>query len=102
TASSRPSASQLKEGLTVLDSRDPTFGVSAAYVKSGRVVYIESRVGNLKPEVYRSEGRNEPDYEMDLRIVDHNNFTVFAQRGGDNFAESSWNADLARSSASVA
>lgn len=101
TTSSRPSASQLGEGLTILDASDPGFGVSAAYVKSGRVVYIESRVGLLKPDVYRSEGRGEPDYEMDLRMIDHNNDTFFVQRGGDNFADKSWSADVVRSSGAI-
>ncbi|HEY3816986.1 MAG TPA: hypothetical protein VGL81_07445 [Polyangiaceae bacterium] len=100
--SSRPAASQLKEGLNVLDASDPSVGLSAAYLKSGRVVYIETRVGLLKPEVYRNEGRGEPDNEMDLRFVDQNNFTFFVQRGGDNFADPTWAQDVLRSEGPVA
>lgn len=101
-ASSRPAASDLKEGLNILQASDPSVGVSAAYVKSGRVVYLETSVGLLKPEVYRNDMPNEPANEMDLRAVDHNNYTFFAQRGGDNYADPTWAADLARSWAPVA
>jgi hypothetical protein len=98
STSSRPDASQLKEGLNVLVAKDPTVGLSAAYLQKGRVVYLETRVGLLKPEVYRSDRPNEPAYEMDLRFVDQDNNTFFAQRGGDNFADPSWAQDVARSS----
>jgi hypothetical protein len=101
SSSNRPSASQLQEGLTILDAHSPTAGVSAAYVKSGRVVYLETGVGLLKPEVYRQDMPNEPANEMDLRAVDQNNYTFFAQRGGDNFANPSWAQDIARSFAPV-
>jgi len=97
--SSRPAASQLNEGLNILSATDPSFGVSAAYVKAGRVVYLETRVGQLKPEVYRNDSPDEPAYEMDVRAVDQNNATFFAQRGGDNFAEPSWHADVAQARA---
>ena len=97
TTSSRPTAAQLKEGLNVLEMKDPSFGLSAAYVQNGRVVYLETRVGSLKPEVYRNDAPEEPAYEMDMRVVDQNNYTFFAERGGDNYADPSWNADIVRS-----
>jgi hypothetical protein len=93
-ANSRPAASQLKEGLTVLTAGDPTWGFNAAYVKNGRVLYIESRRGFLKPDVYRNDSPNEPAYEMDYRFVDQENHTFSAQRGGDNFADPSWAAEI--------
>jgi len=94
TASSRPTASQLKEGINVLDAKDPAFGLSAAYLQSGRVVYVETRVGALKPEVYRNDAPEEPANEMDMRFVDENNITFFAMRGGDNFVDASWGGDV--------
>ncbi len=97
TTSSRPTAAQLKEGLNVLEMKDPSFGLSAAYVQNGRVVYIETRVGALKPEVYRNDAPEEPAYEMDMRVVDQNNYTFFSERGGDNFVDPSWSADIVRS-----
>ncbi|HEY3816993.1 MAG TPA: hypothetical protein VGL81_07480 [Polyangiaceae bacterium] len=96
-ASSRPAASELKEGVNILKADDPAWGVNAAYVKAGRVVYIESRVGQLKPEVYRLDSPNEPQYEMDYRFVDQDNHTFLAQRGGDNFADPTWNAEVTAS-----
>ncbi len=102
TTSSRPGAAQLKEGLNVLEMTDPAVGLSAAYVQSGRVVYIETRVGSLKPEVYRNDSPEAPANEMDTRIVDHNDYTFYAMRGGDNFADPSWASDIARSYAPTA
>ena len=97
TASSRPTAAQLKEGLNILEMRDPSLGLSAAYMQNGRVVYIETRVGSLKPEVYRNDAPDEPANEMDMRVVDQNNYTFYAVRGGDNYADPSWSADIVRS-----
>jgi len=102
TTSSRPGAAQLKEGLNVLEMKDPTVGLSAAYMQNGRVVYIETSVGSLKPEVYRNDSPEAPANEMDIRIVDHNDYTFYAMRGGDNFTDPSWASDIARSYAPTA
>jgi len=102
TTSSRPTAAQLNEGLNVLAMTDPSFGLSAAYVQSGRVVYIETRVGSLKPEVYRNDSPEAPANEMDIRIVDHNDYTFYAMRGGDNYTDPSWASDITRSYAPTA
>jgi hypothetical protein len=102
TTSSRPGAAQLKEGLNVLEMKDPSIGLSAAYMQNGRVVYIETRTGSLKPEVYRNDSPEAPANEIDTRIVDHNDYTFYSMRGGDNFAEPSWAADIARSYAPTA
>ncbi len=71
-------------------------------MQNGRVVYVETRVGSLKPEVYRNDSPEAPANEMDIRIVDHNDYTFYAMRGGDNFADPSWAADIARSYAPTA
>ena len=97
SVSQHPPTSQLKEGLNLLDIKDPTFGMSAAYVKQGRVLYFETRVGQLKPEIYRMDTPNEPQYEMDMRFVDAENHTIYAVRGGDNFADPTWAADIVAS-----
>src|SRR5437879_4192377 len=65
SSSSRPPVTALSEGLNLLDVHDPSWGLNAAYVKAGRVIYLESRVGALKPEVYRHEFPNDPPNEQD-------------------------------------
>jgi hypothetical protein len=96
-ASSRPSAAQLKEGLNILQASDPSFGLSAAYLQKGRVVYLETRVGALMPEVYRNDAPTAPKNEMDLRVVDQDNHTVYAMRGGDSFVDPTWATDYTAS-----
>ena len=92
--SSHPPASQLKEGLNLLDTHDAKWGFNAAYVQAGRVVYIESRTGPPKPEVYRNDSPDEPANEMDLRFVDQSNHTFWAQRGGDAWVDASWDIKM--------
>ena len=89
-----PPASQLQEGLNILDAHDAAVGFGAAYVKAGRVVYIESRVGAQKPEIYRRAWPDEPANEMDMRFVDQGNHTFYAQRGGDSWVDSTWNIQM--------
>ncbi len=101
TASSRPAASQLKEGLNILDAKDPSVGLSAAYLQNGRVVYVETRTGALKPEVVRNNDPEQPANEIDVRFVDENNLTFFAQRGGDSFADPTWHQDVLRAEGHV-
>jgi len=93
-SSPRPTASQLQEGFNILDASNPAVGMSAAYVKAGRVVYVETRVGALKPDVYRQAYPNDPAHEMDLRFVDQNGYTFYVQRGGDFYADPSWEKDV--------
>lgn len=95
-SSSHPPAAQLKEGLNVLEARDPATGFNAAYVRAGRVVYIESRVGPPKPEIYRKAFPDEPAYEMDMRFVDQTNHTFWAQRGGDSWVDPAWDIQISK------
>jgi hypothetical protein len=94
SATSRPTIDELDEGLTLIDVSDPTWGMSAAFVKNGRVVYLEQRVGALKPQVYRDTTPDEPEREMDMRFVDQNGQPFFVQRGGDAYVDPSWEVDL--------
>lgn len=95
--SPRPAVSELKEGLNLLNVKDASWGVNAAFVKLGRVVYFETRVGALKPEIYRLDAPNEPANEMDYRFVDQNNHTFVAVRGGDSWIDPSWSSEIAAS-----
>jgi hypothetical protein len=90
----RPAVTQLQEGLNLLDARDPSWGTNAAYVKAGRVIYIETRMGSLKPEIYRAQAPNEPANEIDVRFVDQKGGTFFVQRGGDSYVDPTWAADI--------
>jgi hypothetical protein len=94
SGSSHPPASQLQEGLNILDAHDAAWGFNAAYVQGGRVVYIESRSGTLKPEVYRNDSPDVPANEMDLRFVDQGNHTFWAQRGGDAWVDTTWTPEI--------
>jgi len=93
----RPPASNLQEGLTLLDAKDPTWGFNAAYVKQGRVIYVESRVGAPKPEIYRRSAPDDPANEMDIRFVDQKNLTFFVQRGGDSYIDPTWTEEIKNS-----
>ena len=90
----RPTAGTLQDGINVLDAKDPMFGVTAAYKEQGRVVYFETRVGALKPEIYRNDAPDAPAYEMDMRFVDQNNDTFYAMRGGDSFVDATWSHEI--------
>jgi hypothetical protein len=81
--------------MNILDARADT-GVNAAFVKGSRVIYIETRIGPLKPEAYRLDAPNEPAHEVDVRYVDQVGNTFLAQRGGDQFLDPSWTADVAK------
>jgi hypothetical protein len=95
SSSSRPAAAQLSEGVNVLSAR-PDWGMDAAYKKNGRVIYFQTRVGALKPELYRNEFPNQPQYEMDARFVDEKGHTFKMIIGGDNLIDSSWPADIVK------
>ena len=92
--SDRPPVSQLHEGVNLLEVKDPSWGVNAAFVKGTRVVYVQTRIGALKPDVYRQMDPNEPAYETDMRFVDGKGNTFYAQRGGDVFVDTSWDKEL--------
>jgi hypothetical protein len=91
---SRPTIDELKPGLNMIDTSDPTWGVEAAYVSDGHVVYLDQRMGALKPQAYRDEAPNEPANEIDMRFVDETGKTFFVQRGGDTFVDPTWSADI--------
>jgi len=94
---SRPTAAQLPEGLSLLDAKEPAWGMNAAFRKADRVIYLESRVGPLKPEIYRQDAPEEPANEIDFRFVDSQNRTFWVQRGGDTYVDPTWNQDIANS-----
>jgi hypothetical protein len=97
--SDRPSIAQLHDGVNLLEVKDPSWGVNAAFVKNNRVVYVQTRIGALKPDVYRQADANEPPYETDMRFVDGKGNTFYAQRGGDTFVDSSWDKEILHSRA---
>ena len=99
TSSYHPPASQLKEGVNLLDVKDAKWGANTAFVRAGRVVYIETRVGALKPEVYRQNAPDDPMNEMDMRIVDQNGYTFLVVRGGDKLIDPTWDAEIAKTDA---
>jgi hypothetical protein len=89
----RPPASSLHEGLNVLEAR-ADWGMNAAYVKSGQVVYLQTRIGPPTPYALRDLDPTTPLHEVDVRYVDElgNSFNI--QRGGDSFIDPSWNAEI--------
>ncbi len=102
-SSERPTVGTLHEGLNMLDVTDPTWGTNTAYLKDGRVIYIETRMGALKPEVFRLTAPDQPANEIDLRFIDQNGISFFVQRGGDTYVDPTWAADIqARSQEALA
>lgn len=81
----------------MIDTEDPSWGVAAAYVKDGHVVYLEERLGALKPKIYRDDAPTEPTNEIDMRFVDETGKTFWVQRGGDTFVDPTWNVDIRES-----
>jgi hypothetical protein len=86
------SSTSIKDGLTVLKS-DAT-GVSMAYKANGRIVYLQTSVGQLKPLPYRKSFPHDPQSEMDGRLVDQEGRTFGLLIGGDRLIDPSWAADL--------
>jgi len=93
--STRPGAGQLSQGLNILRAQADR-GLEAAYVKADHVIYLETRVGPLKPAEMRQAEPDEPQYELDVRYLDALGNTFSVQRGGDRFIDPSWAADIAR------
>jgi hypothetical protein len=88
-----PGSGSLKEGLNILSS-DAHVGVSAAYLSKGRVVYLQTRVGELKEKLYRDTYPNEPAYVMDSRALDQEGRTFELVIGADGFVDSTWAGDI--------
>ena len=59
------------------------------------MVYLQTRVGPLKPQVYRDQFPDQPLYEMDTRLVDENGHTFTLVVGGDKVIDSTWGSDMA-------
>lgn len=93
SSTSRPAPAALPEGLTVLDVR-PGWGTTSAFKENGHVVYLETRVGPLKPQVYRENFPNDPPYEMDTRVVDEVGRTFTLVIGGDSIIDPTWSPDI--------
>ena len=88
-----PKVNDLQQGVTILDA-DPARGVVAAYREGDDVVYLETRVGALKPSIYRESDPLEPAHEMDMMLVDKNGIPFFVQRGGDTYVDPTWDAKI--------
>lgn len=89
-----PTASQLNQGVNILDASNAAWGMNSAYVKGGHVMYLETRIGALKPDVYRQAFPNDPQNEIDFRAVDESGQTIYIQRGGDNIVDPQWRDDF--------
>jgi len=96
TTDSLPPVDQLHQGLNLLDTSDPAWGVSAAFVVDDAVVYMQTRVGPEKPLIYQQTWPGDPPNEMDVRFVDQDGIMFYAVRGGDEYIDQSWAADLDR------
>jgi len=87
------SSASLKDGLTIL-SADPAVGVSAAFKRAGRVVYLQTRVGTQKDPYYLKAFPSEPQNVMDARVVDQEGRTFGATIGADGFIDPGWARDI--------
>lgn len=84
-----PPIEQLAEGISIIEA-DPSFGVLGAYRAGDHAVYFETRLGYLKPAIYREEFPEEPANEIDMRFLDVNGAGFYFQRGGDSFVDPTW------------
>jgi len=89
-----PQVQDLQQGVNILDA-DASRGVVAAYRDGDDVVYLETRIGKLKPAVYREADPTEPPNEVDMMIVDKNGLPFYVQRGGDEYVDATWNQKIA-------
>lgn len=94
TEEQMPQVGELEQGVTILDS-DPARGVVAAYREGDDVIYLETRVGALKPSIYRESEPGEPANEVDMMIVDAHGMPFYIQRGGDAYVDPTWDAKIA-------
>jgi hypothetical protein len=97
----RPPIGELHDGLNMIETSDPEWGIAGAFVKNARVIYFETRVGAPKPDVYRTAWPNDPASEIDMRFVDQNGLTFYVQRGGDNYVDPAWEDDVKATRAAV-
>jgi hypothetical protein len=87
-------ADAFQDGVNILSS-NPAVGVSIAYKASGRVVFLETKVGQLKEEPYRTAFPDEPMNEMDARVLDQEGRVFGYVMGGDKVIDKSWGKDFA-------
>ena len=87
------SSTSLPEGLTILSGSADT-GISAAFKENGRVVYLQTLVGPMKSDNYLQGYPNDPQHEMDARVVDQEGRTFELVVGGDQLIDPSWAADI--------
>ncbi len=92
-ASARPAPESLPQGVSVFDAAED-FGVSGAFKQGDKVVFFETRRGAVRPEFHRNTSPELGEYEIDARFVDADGNTVALQRGGDSFADPTWEEDL--------
>lgn len=90
---SRPAPESLSEGLTVFEAAEDV-GVTGAFKHGTSVVYFETKRGAVRPEFHRNVSPELGEYEIDARFVDEKGNIVALQRGGDTFADPTWEEDL--------
>ncbi len=89
-----PPAAELQQGITILDA-DAARGVVVAYRENDDVVYLETRIGALKPAIYRESDPNDTANEVDMMITDKNGIPFYVQRGGDTYVDPTWDQKVA-------
>ena len=89
-----PQVEELQQGITILDA-DATRGVVAAYREVDDVIYLETRIGALKPAIYRESDPDDTANEVDMMIVDKHGMPFYVQRGGDAYVDPTWDTKIA-------
>lgn len=89
-----PKVEELQQGVTILDA-DAARGVVAAYREGDDVIYLETRIGNLKPAIYRDSDPDDTANEVDMMIVDSHGKPFYLQRGGDAYVDPTWDQKIA-------
>jgi hypothetical protein len=89
-----PQVGELQQGITILDA-DAARGVVAAYREGDAVVYLETRIGALKPSIYRESDPEDTANEVDMMIVDSHGMPFYVQRGGDAYVDPTWDQKIA-------
>lgn len=82
----------LQPGVTLLDVQ-PGRSFSARYVSGEDVLFIQAVRGKEAPEYYRQDPEF-PRYEIDVRVMDRDGRILYLRRGGDAFADPTWQDDL--------
>lgn len=94
-ASSKPAPESLPQGLSVFEASED-FGISGAFKKGEHVVFFETRRGAVRPDFHRTVSPELGEYEVDARYTDEKGNTLVLQKGGDTFADPTWESDLAK------